>query len=207
MVSIKIDHRQMAQLRFVLKDSSKAVSREMAIVTKLVAKATVSQMAKTVAKEIKIKQKTIKESLKISQKGNKQKPKSIVTLKHEDRFPLRDFAARQTRKGVTYKLNPAGKRELIPSGFMWRNHVFKRVGEKVKMKKGRYQGKLRQRIIKLYGASAWGIFGGKSERFNTRARLREQVKDSKALLKRELSKRIKYLIHKAEGTLRGRQRT
>lgn len=72
---------------------------------------------------------------------------------------MKDFASRQTRKGVSAQ--PWGDRKVFPHSFVVKSlhgHVFKRTGEKVRMgmKHGRkrdsaYAGELRQPIKVMYG--------------------------------------------------------
>ncbi len=71
---------------------------------------------------------------------------------------LRNFAARQTRRGVTASVF-RGKRSLREHAFLGvgvnRNaHVFRREGPKREMKQGRYAGKRRQPLVAEYGATA-----------------------------------------------------
>jgi hypothetical protein len=71
---------------------------------------------------------------------------------------LRNFAARQTRRGVTASVF-RGKRSLREHAFLGvgvnRNaQVFRREGPKRAMKQGRYAGKRRQPLVAEYGATA-----------------------------------------------------
>jgi hypothetical protein len=71
---------------------------------------------------------------------------------------LRNFAARQTRRGVTAAVL-RGKRSLREHAFLGvgvnRNaQVFRREGPKRVMQQGRYAGKQRQPLVAEYGATA-----------------------------------------------------
>ena len=71
---------------------------------------------------------------------------------------LRNFAARQTRRGVTAAVL-RGKRSLRAHAFLGvgvnRNaQVFRREGAKREMRQGRYAGKRRQPLVAEYGATA-----------------------------------------------------
>ncbi|MBX3713028.1 MAG: hypothetical protein KF800_13795 [Lysobacter sp.] len=71
---------------------------------------------------------------------------------------LRNFGARQTRRGVTATVF-RGKRSLRDHAFIGvgvnRNaQVFRREGAKREMKQGRYAGKQRQPLVAEYGATA-----------------------------------------------------
>jgi hypothetical protein len=67
---------------------------------------------------------------------------------------LKEFGARQTKRGVSAA--PWGKRRVFPRTFVIASlggHVFTREGGKRVMVRGRYAGKLRQPLHKLYGPS------------------------------------------------------
>ncbi len=71
---------------------------------------------------------------------------------------LRNFSARQTRRGVTAAVF-RGKRSLREHAFLGvgvnRNaQVFRREGPKREMQQGRYAGKQRQPLVAEYGATA-----------------------------------------------------
>jgi hypothetical protein len=71
---------------------------------------------------------------------------------------LRNFGARQTRRGVTAAVF-RGKRSLREHAFLGvgvnRNaQVFRREGPKREMKQGRYAGRRRQPLVAEYGATA-----------------------------------------------------
>ena len=71
---------------------------------------------------------------------------------------LRNFAARQTRRGVTAAVL-RGKRSLREHAFLGvgvnlNAQVFRREGAKREMKQGRYAGKQRQPLVAEYGATA-----------------------------------------------------
>ncbi|WKZ34018.1 MAG: hypothetical protein QY316_06370 [Thermodesulfobacteriota bacterium] len=70
---------------------------------------------------------------------------------------LQHFDARQTRKGVTVKVKKASGRKVVKKGFMANTPegapaIWKRTGEFPRtMTKGRYKGKMREPIERLYG--------------------------------------------------------
>jgi hypothetical protein len=121
-------------------------------------------ISKEIRKHIKIKPGDLNPSIQIG----RYKKGASITLKEEERLPLKYFGATQNAKGVNYRIGTAkGKsgKGFIAGAFIspqLGNHVFQRQGGKVKMTKGRFKGKNRQRIYKLMGASAWGAFVVKS---------------------------------------------
>lgn len=80
--------------------------------------------------------------------ANRSGDGAILKVAESRRLPLRDFGARQTRKGVTHKISKEGKRRLVPGAFIagsMGGHAFKR------------WGKERLPIGKLYAISTWGV--------------------------------------------------
>lgn len=80
-------------------------------------------------------------------KATKSNPTAIVAASGRP-IPLREYAANQTRRGVTVRVTPAGGRKLI---FVNGNHAFTigRFGGHVYVR----EGKKRLPIRKLYGPS------------------------------------------------------
>lgn len=80
---------------------------------------------------------------------------------------LRNFSARQTRRGVTASIFLGGKRSLRDSAFFApllgggeaNRHVVRREGEKRVMKSGRYAGQRRQPIVVEYGPTVAQMLG------------------------------------------------
>lgn len=91
---------------------------------------------------------------------------SKVVLSEENRPPLRVFGARNTKRGVSYKIARNARRSRIAKAFgaddpkrpKLAGHVFVRTGQKGLATTGRYAGRVRERIRKLYGASPWGAY-------------------------------------------------
>ena len=76
-------------------------------------------------------------------------------------FNLINFAARQTKKGVTFKIKKVGPRKLIPGSFIGNDGrtVFIRTGEaKRRMTKGMHAGKMREPIKALQTIDVSSMF-------------------------------------------------
>lgn len=165
MIALSATARGTKELSKLLEGDAKKLKRELSIAVNNTAKATVGTWSKAVSKEVAIAQKHVKPTIKVTKKAAgffSTTPSATVAQKKWRRIPLRDFAAKETSKGVRYRIEKGGKRPLLPGGFMVKslgNHVFARVGEKVKPTKGRYAGtkSLRQKIDKKYGPSPWGV--------------------------------------------------
>lgn len=84
-----------------------------------------------------------------------------VSISESQRVPLKYFAARQNKVGVTYKIKKTEARQTAPSAFLVAKlggHAFRRFGQRIRQRGGRYAGQLRQKIVRLHGPSPWAVF-------------------------------------------------
>ena len=159
------------------------VDKEMRVITGKTATKTKKWIAKDIQKNFGFNT-TQKKLLTLIKKEKKGLTAHKVTLPHERRLPLRDFAARQIKTGVSYKLDSRKGRELAPGAFQgpkpgvmkvsWKGRVFKRTTKK------------RLPIVQLHGASPWGIF-------TKRKRLDAAVYMAGQFMGEEAAKRYRWL--------------
>lgn len=137
------------------------ITKEIGIINWKVARKTKSLIAKQVTKELSVTQKVVKAQLVARRNASRAslvggtEQAAEVELKKSRRIPLRDFKARQTKKGVSYKISKSTGRKTIAGAFKgprpgltfvrFRGHVMQRVGS------------ARLPIRKLYGPSPWGV--------------------------------------------------
>lgn len=141
-----------------------AVSRDVDKILRGAVKDTAKQLRTRISNKIReqvvIKKKDVDQYIRIFEyQGAAQ---ARVSISESARVPLKYFAARQNRVGVTYKIKKAEARQTVPSGFIvdkLGGHVFKRItGSKRRQPGGRYQGQLREKITRLHGPSPWAVF-------------------------------------------------
>ena len=119
-----------------------------------------------------------------------------VTLSKSKRVSLREFGARQTAKGVSYRIAKTGRRGFAAGAFQgprpglmftkYKGTVFKR------------KGKSRLPIMKIWGPSPWGAFtGGNKERTVEDATVGVGASISELFNKR-LQHEINYIISQAK---------
>lgn len=120
-----------------LRNISNNIQTELAAVSRKTAEATQSKIAKDLTQLVNLKQKFIK----TKQIVNKQVGKTarVIALKNMRRVSLRQYGARQTKKGVSYKIYKSGKRKTTLGAFQgprpgvmftkYRGTVFSRVGQ------------------------------------------------------------------------------
>jgi hypothetical protein len=194
MIGFTVQQQKVNELSKVLKGSDKLIRRQLTIAVNATGRKTTSEISKEIATELSTAQKNIKKTIKIKKKAsNSEKvPTAIVTQSQTDRIPLRGFGARQTKKGVSYKVSKTKGRKDIQGAFQgprpgiikpsWRGRVFKRAG------------KSRLSIIQLFGPSPWGVF--------VKNKMKKPiVKESKQELIKQIERRIRFMKLKESGAI------
>jgi hypothetical protein len=190
MIALEINPRKLKELRKAVERSGKKFKPELAAALNETAKKAKSQINQKIRTELAVKSSDLGKIIKVNRRASAAKLVAGVILEKTARLPLKVFAARQTAAGVTYKISKSEGRKLARSAFQgpkpgvmkasWRGNVFKRVG------------KSRLPIVKLMGASPWGVF--------TKQKMTpEQERDIKAELVKQMDRRIKLNILRAEG--------
>jgi hypothetical protein len=192
MLNVKIPGDMLKKLEKATKDAGRKLPSEMATVLNAVAKKTKTEMSKQVRQELAAPAKAVNETLSQSRKASQGQLGATVTLSKTKRIPLRDFGARQTKLGVSYKTSKTEGRRFVASAFQgpkpglmkasWRGRVFKRVD------------KSRLPIVQLFGPSPWGVFV-------KRKMTRKTIADTEKELTKQMDKRIKFLILKSTGAI------
>lgn len=194
MINFVIDRRKVNQLRELVGGSEKKLRQQLKIAVNATASKTKGSMAKQVATELATSQKNIKSTIAVKKKAEASQPvpTAIVTQKETARIPLRDFGARQNKKGVSFKISKSKGRQTATGAFQgprpgvmkasWRGRVFRRVG------------KSRLPIVQLFGASPWGVFKKKKFKAPT-------VKESRKELRRQVDRRLRFLRLKKSGAI------
>lgn len=165
----------------------KNLPREMSIVSGKTARRGKSIIAKEVATELAVPQKVIRAQVTSRKVG---KTGAATHLSKSKRIPLRDFKARQTKKGVSYKISKTGGRRMIAGAFQgprpgqhqWSGRVFIRKGKK------------RLPIQQLFGPSPWGVFVKKKKDRATKQKLHAE-------LRKQIAERLRYRKLKASGAI------
>lgn len=186
MIKVGFKGAKVDELRKALGDAQKGVKRELAIALNATSKYCKSQIAKEIqATGLNTTQKVIKSGLTDSGRANAAKLAVKVTLKKSKRFGLDAFKARQTKKGVTYRITKGTGASRIPNAF-----IPKRYGGKVYIRQGKQRGPLRQ----MRGISPWGIFVKNSKTSVV-------SKKTDAELTKQIDRRIRFLLLKAQGKI------
>ena len=205
MIGIEIKASQLKRLRQAVGNAGRKFSKELAGAINATSKKTKLQIGREIRATINLKKDESEKPLKITANATENKLEAVVSLKKTPRLGLRHFGAKQDQRGVSYKISKKGGRSRIDGAFQgpkpgvikmsWKGNVFVRVGEKVKMTKGRYQGQMRQRIEQRFGVSAYGAYK-KNDLSGP------QVKETQAELMKQMERRINLNILRANGLVK-----
>lgn len=179
-------------MKAAIEGTGRQLRKEMAAAVNATAKRSQSIIAKQISKELAVAQKDIKATIKQSRRAGELDISATVEVRKDARLGLNRFGARQTKKGVSVRISKSKGRTVIPGAFQgpkpglmkasWRGNAFKRVG------------KSRLPIVKLKGPSTWGVFVvGK--------KIGPSAEETEAELKKQVDKRIRFLLLKQAGTI------
>jgi len=191
-VRISIDPSQIARMKKSIEDTGRNLRKELAVACNATASKGKSIIAKQISKELATPQKNIRATISQSRKAKDTDISATLEVRKDRRISLKEFGARQTKTGVSYKISTSRGRKSIPGAFQGpkpglinvktKGNVFKRAG------------KARLPIVKLYGPSTWGVFVvGKKQG--------PSVTEIEAELKKQIDRRIRFIELKASGAI------
>lgn len=138
-----------------------------------------------ITQRINIKKRDVESSIYV-ERSTTLRPTGVLRIAETRRLDLRYFGARQTRRGVSYRIERQEGRKLAKGAFVvqrFGGNVYMR-GVQIEGWKGRMKNS-RLPIFKLRGPSAWGVF--------VKAGLEnETVADATQLLQTNLRDRLRY---------------
>jgi hypothetical protein len=207
-VRISIDPASIARVKETLRRKPELLAKQVAGALNDTAKHEKSNISKLIREKVNIQKRDVDKYIGISRASPKYLIAEVYLEKHE-RIALKYFGARQTKKGVTYRIakssTPAGKggrrkagpKERITDAFgpnipRLGGNVYRRLrgkpGDKYKSR-NKSQGKRSDNlpIVKLFGPSAWGVF--------IRHEMRKEVnKSARAYLANRIKHRVQYQV-------------
>jgi hypothetical protein len=155
MIGIEINADQIKRLGDAVAASGKKLKKELAAAINETAKNHRLRQGRNVRDVVNIKKAQIESKITIS-KASDVSPQARVFFKSSEREGLQHFAARQNRRGVSYKISTKKGRGTVVGAFMGprpgqlapklHGGVFKRTGS------------ARLPIVKLYGVSPYGAY-------------------------------------------------
>lgn len=194
---VTVSGPKLAALKAALKNTQRNLQKELAVAVNATSKKSKSIINKEIRQELATTASAVGKTIAIKRAAKPGFPSAFVEVKKTARIPLRDFGAKQTAKGVTYKISKTKGRQTAPGAFQgpkpgvmkasWKGHVFKRAG------------KARLPIIKLFGASPHGVF--------TRGkRAAPSAAETQKELEKQIERRVRFVILEAQGKLRGKRK-
>lgn len=188
-MKITVDASSEKRLKELLGGVGTNTRKHLRVIVNKTSKRTQNFVAKEIQEEIVITSRGAKQAVKVTSQATEAILVATIEVPKEDRIPLREFKPRQNRKGTSYRLSRKEGKKEIKSAFIVASlggHVFIRTGPKRPATKGRYKGKLRQKIVKLQGPSVYKIVSNE-ERLD---RINEFVSDE---LVKQTNERIRFL--------------
>lgn len=191
-MQVTLSERKAKALQDALQGTAKKLPAELAIVLNKVAKAGERIIAKEVSAELATPIKVIAKTIRQKRKASRNELSASVEMSKTKRISLREFGARQTKAGTSYKISRTKGRKVARGAFQgprpgamnvrWRGHVFARLG------------KSRLPIVKLHGPSPWGVaVKGK--------KIEPSKQQMQAELNKQINRRIDYIIKKKTGVI------
>lgn len=190
--TISIDADQIQRLKNMLKGSKPKFAQQLSIAINETQKKITVKASRAITEELAVKASVVKQKIK-GKRATKSDLSAKVTVKASNRLSLREFGAKQNKRGVTYKISKTKGRKLIAGAFQgpkpgvvkisWRGNVFKR------------EGKPRLPIVKRSGPSPWGVYVKSGKDPGIR-------KEARQILREQIERRIKFLKLKESGEIK-----
>lgn len=191
MITVGIAKGQLDAIRQSLGDKARRLPREVATAINATAKKVRFEASKALKQELKVPVKVLKKAIKTKSNATKDQLQAIIRLWKGYPIPLKYFGAKQQKRGgVTYRINPGHKvKSILRDAFVvkqYSGNVYRRVGEK------------RWPIKQVYGPSPGDAF----EAAGIGPLAAKVAADE---LPKQLTRRIRFLLLKQSGGLRGNQ--
>ena len=150
-VSFQIKGNGLNALANVLSETPKKLPRELASIANKVAKGHRKEIGKEIRKHVVMKSKAVLKYITQDKIATKEHISTNLFIRGNKRSPLKDFGAKQTKKGVSYRISKKHPRKTVNSAF---GPKIPRLGNHVFLRKG----KNRLPIRKLYGPSMLAVY-------------------------------------------------
>lgn len=185
-LSMQADFKQIARVQSQLAGWPRGLARALSLAVNDTTRQVRMKMARGLTKTVNLKLKDVAPLISRTN-ASPAKPTSQINFKESARVSLKRFGAKQTKRGVTYKIKKGGSRSRLDSGF----------GPKiVKLNQGAFKRVTKSRfpITKLHGPSPAVAFIG--EELDKVA-----VIDASTLLSKNLDRRVRFLLLKRQGVI------
>jgi hypothetical protein len=188
-MTIQVSIQGMSELASALKGVEKKIKINLAAGINATAKKVTTFAARELKKTLPVPVGILKKALRAKGKANQKKLYAIVAINKGYPIPLKYFGAKQTKSGVTYRIQKGGRRSINRKWFVvpqYGNGVFVRLGQK------------RYPIETVYGPSP-------SEAFKA-AGLESKVRQfAESELPKQIDRRIRLALLRASGVVKQRK--
>ena len=179
-LTITYNKRKMASLEHRLRHMPKQIKPAIRGAVADTARKVKTRISSMIRERVVIKKQDLDKHIRITRKATNAQPTARITLEKSRRLGLRAFTARETKRGVTYRIAKGTKRARIPEAFIVEGmggQVFKRDESELR---------------KLHGVSAWGVF--------VKNKMRKRIsREASKLLIKATDRRIKLALLKHAG--------
>lgn len=192
MITVGLPGDKLRKLGQAIAKSGRKLTPEIAIAINATAKKAANNINKQIREELPLSKAVVAKVVKQNRKASTGLLQATVDVKENGQIPLRDFGARQVKRGVSYKTSKKKGRKLASSAFQgarpgqpkpsWGGRVFKRTGA------------TKTPIQQLWGPSPWGVFVKRKLKKPT-------LKETRAELSKQLDRRIRFNVLKASGAI------
>lgn len=190
MLNIQIDAVQLRRLKDATSRAKRSFGKELAAACNAAAKKTRLEMGREIRQVLAVSKVDAEAPLKITKDASPESVAAKVVLSKTARLGMRHFAAKQDKRGVSYKIAKNGGRKRVDGAFQgprpgvmkasWKGNAFKR------------SGKSRLPIVQIKGPSVFGAYV-KNELTPV------QLESTREELRKQIERRINLNILRAEG--------
>ena len=190
MYSIGVAPGDIERLKKSMEGIATNLPKEIAKAINETAKKTRTTLNRGAREELATKAKAINAVMKLPKKANKNKLRTTVIVDKTGQIPLRDYGARQTRAGVSYKISKTQGRKTVPHAFQGPRPGVHKWGGRVFIR----EGQARTPIQQMWGPSPWGVVV--KRKIDAKA-----AAEAGPMLKKEIEERIRVNVLKRSGVI------
>ena len=184
MIGIGGINRDIAKLQKSIGGTNRKITRELNTAINQTVRKASRLSTQEITQELAVAQKVVKEKIAVK-KSKHTELRAVVTIQESRRIPLKDFKAKQNKRGVAYKISKRKGRNTIPGAFIvdkFGGNVFKRTNDS------------RGPLQSFRGASPWGVF----RKQRSKKKVEKQVQKE---LRKQIQRRIRFIELKKSGAI------
>jgi hypothetical protein len=187
---VTLNKSQVDQVVAALKDLGENADKQIQIAIGKTAAKVKLAAARKLRESLKVPVKILKKAVRIKRPKNPDMPSATIILAYGYPIPLKYFGAKELNKGVTYKIDPKFKRkDLLRDAF-----IVERYGGNVYKRTTKQRGP----IIRMHGPAPGEVY----EKGGVTAVALQTANEE---LPKQINERLRFLIVKAQGKLRGKK--